>query len=157
MKCWLLALLFVCVSFHPIAAKGISAYSADQLMARVAKSDTTYIINFWASWCGPCVKELPQFDELVYRFSGKPVKVLLVSMDFEEDYPEKLEKYVSRKKLLPEVIWFSDTKPDEFIPKIEPSWSGAIPVTLIIAGSKGKRLFLAHPVTVDEVASLIEK
>ena len=48
-------------------------------------NDTVYVINFWATWCGPCVEEMPYFEQLHARMAEKPVKVLLVSMDFKKD------------------------------------------------------------------------
>src|SRR5688572_8573581 len=110
--------LVCCIAYNAHAQK-IPSYSADRLMARVANPDTTYIINFWASWCGPCVAELPQFAELQKYYSTEKVKVLLVSLDFPDSYPAKLTAYVSRKKLKPEVVWFNETDANEFIPKID--------------------------------------
>lgn len=57
-------------------AQPIQAYKATELMQRVANPDTFYVVNFWATWCGPCIKELPQFTKLSEQLTGKPVKIL---------------------------------------------------------------------------------
>src|SRR5215217_6535032 len=68
----------------PSDAQQIPAYTAGKLMQRLNNKDTTYIVNFWATWCGPCVKELPQFDKLHQMYQGKPVKVIMASFDFKD-------------------------------------------------------------------------
>ncbi len=138
-------------------AQSIPAYTADKLMARAKNKDTTYIINFWATWCAPCVAELPQFTALQKRYAGQKVKVLLVSFDFPDSYPAKLSAYVKKKKLEPEVVWFSESNANEFIPKIDNAWSGALPGTMIISARNNYKLFLERTVTAAEIADIVDK
>ena len=138
-----------------IATAQIPAYTADKLVARLSNKDTTYVINFWATWCGPCVKELPQFDKLQKAFEGKPVKVVLASFDFKDAYPEKLTTYVTRKKLLPQVVWWSETNANEFIPKIDNNWSGGLPATLVVNARTGYHTFIERPVTSEEIMKMV--
>src|ERR1700739_2398938 len=72
-------------------------------------SDTAYVVNFWATWCVPCVKELPAFDSLNTAYSKKKVKVLLVSLDFKEDLQTKLIPFLISKKIKPEVVLLDET------------------------------------------------
>jgi thiol-disulfide isomerase/thioredoxin len=137
-------------------AQNIPAYTANKLMARVAHNDTTYILNFWASWCAPCVKELPQFEQLQQKYAGTKVKVLLVSFDFPDSYPEKLTAYVEKKKITPEVVWFSETNANEFIPKIANEWSGGLPGTMIVQGRSKYRLFMEKVVTAEEISAIVD-
>ncbi len=151
-------LLLLSALFLQIAkadAQDIPSYSADALMARVTTNDTIYIINFWATWCVPCVKELPEFNKLTERYQGKPVKVLLVSLDFKDSYPAKLQAYVAKKKLLPDVVWFNETNANKFIPKIDDRWSGAIPATLIIDSKNNRRHFIEDSITDEQIADWI--
>lgn len=151
-------LLLLSALFLQIAkadAQDIPSYSADDLMARVTANDTIYIINFWATWCVPCVKELPEFNKLTERYQGKPVKVLLVSLDFKDSYPAKLQAYVAKKKLLPDVVWFNETNANKFIPKIDDRWSGAIPATLIIDSKNNRRHFIEDSITDEQIADWI--
>jgi len=139
----------------PLFAQKIPSYSADRLMARISNKDTTYIINFWASWCGPCVAELPEFTELQNHYAGQKVKVLLVSLDFPDSYPDKLTAYVAKKKIQPEVVWFNETNANEFIPKIDNAWSGALPATMLVSKRAGYRHFMERSVTAEEIEALV--
>ena len=103
-------------------AQDIKALDADGIKKYTSSPDTVYIINFWATWCAPCVQELGEFNDLDRRFAGKPVKILMVSLDFKDAYPYKLQGFLKRKKLTPEVAWLSETDPNIFIPKIEEAW-----------------------------------
>src|ERR1700749_1380806 len=111
MKKFFFILFLIPVSIYA-SAQEIRAYSADNLIHYTSSKDTIYIINFWATWCAPCVHELPEFDALKKRYDGMPVKVLMVSLDFKEDYPSKLSLFLKRKGLTPEVVWLSDTNPN---------------------------------------------
>ena len=123
---------------------------ADELMKRITnKSDTTYVVNFWATWCGPCVKELPYFEKLNEQYASEKVKVLLVSIDFVKDYEKKLQPFVKRKKLGSEVMLLNETKPNEFIDKINPKWSGSIPATMIVNNKEKYNEFFEKEVTYE--------
>src|SRR5215203_4739110 len=94
-------------------------------------SNEVKVINFWATWCAPCIKELPLFEKLTE--SRSDVKVTLVSMDIDLDpNPEKVNKFVARKKLKSTVVILNEKNPNDWIEKIEKEWSGAIPATLVI-------------------------
>ena len=104
-------------------------------------SDTTYIVNFWATWCVPCVKELPDFDSIHRSFIDKKVKVLLVSLDFKEDIDTKLKQFMVSKKIKSEVVLLDETNANYFIPKVSNLWTGAIPATLILNSAKQHEAF----------------
>lgn len=115
-----------------VHAREIPSYKAEQLMKRLAASeDTLYIVNFWATWCGPCIKELPEFEKLADKYKGYPVKILLVSLDFQNDYPARLQKFINKRKLAHEVVWLNESNANEFIPRITNEWQGSIPATLL--------------------------
>jgi thiol-disulfide isomerase/thioredoxin len=103
------------------------------------KSDNiVHVINFWATWCKPCVKELPYIDALSEKFKNE-VKVTLVSLDFPRKMETKLKPYIIQNKVRSEVVLLDDGKVNEWIDKVDPSWSGAIPATVIFYN--GKKLF----------------
>lgn len=149
-------LLGLLIAFGANAQKTPS-YKVEDLVKRVSNKDTVYVVNFWATWCVPCVKELPEFNKIYEQYQGKPVKVLMVSLDFKESYPAKLEGFISKKKLEPEVIWFNETNANIFIPKIDNSWSGSIPATWIVNAAKEYSTFNEGIVTAAQLSSIIER
>ncbi|WCO03159.1 TlpA disulfide reductase family protein [Psychroserpens ponticola] len=94
-----------------------------------AESEDIQIVNFWAMWCAPCVKELPVFQE--YQRNNPNVKVTLVSLDFPEDVETKLKPFLKKKGITSKVILLDDPDSNSWIDKIDPNWSGAIPFTII--------------------------
>ena len=138
-------------------AQQIMAYKADDLVKRISNTDTFYVVNFWATWCGPCVKELPEFDKIRLAFSGKPVKILLVSLDFKDAYPKKIASAIKKKNLSHEVIWFNETNANEFIPKIDNRWQGSIPATLLSYKKMEYTNFFEGSIDASRLQVLIEK
>jgi thiol-disulfide isomerase/thioredoxin len=156
MKKILCGLIILVISIHTYAQQ-IPAVSAEQLIKYTSSKDTLYIINFWATWCPPCVQELPEFNEIKSKYKDAKVKVLLVSLDFKQDYPYKLARFVEKKQLTPEVLWMSDTDPNQFIPKIDDSWGGSIPATIMVHPGKGYRYFTEGSVTAREIGKLADR
>lgn len=134
----------------------IPAYSARDLVQRVSGSDTTYIVNFWATWCIPCISELPQFAALYDHYQGKPVKIIMVSCNLEEEYPGKLEAYVTEKNIRQEVVWLSDTDIDYYRPAIDERWSGQIPSTIIFDNKRQQRYIIEEVTTAAEIEKILE-
>lgn len=95
------------------------------------RNDTTYVVNFWATWCEPCVKELPYFEKLNKQYKKNKVKVLLVSLDMKKDFESKLLPFIQQRQLKSDVLILSDTDSNTWIPKVDSTWTGAIPATLI--------------------------
>lgn len=123
---------------------------AEDLVKRYTnRSDTTYVINFWATWCGPCVKELPYFEKLNESYLNKKVKIILVSLDFVADYDAKLVRFIKRKKLKSEVMLLNETKANEFIDKIDKRWNGSIPATLIVNNAMNYKALFEQEVSYE--------
>lgn len=117
-------------------------------------SDSTYVINFWATWCKPCVEELPYFEQLHDDFSGEKLKVILVSLDFAKDIDRKLVPFVEEHKLRSEVIALLDGQYNNWIDKVDPEWSGAIPVTVLYNAKERK--FIGEQFSgYDELSGLV--
>lgn len=118
--------------------------------------DKVKVINFWATWCAPCVKELPFIDSLRNTYSPDEVEVLLVSLDFPDELA-KVNTFLQRKKIGSTVWLLDESDPNLFIDKVDPSWSGAIPATLLIRNSTDKRTFLEGELTKEELQNHINK
>lgn len=120
----------------------INLLTLDQLDKRVDQGkDTTYIVNFWATWCAPCLKELPHFEKLGANLQGKKVKVLLVSADTPSKINSAVKPLAKRLKLKNEVFLLNEKSQQVYIDRIDKNWSGALPATIFINKSRGKREF----------------
>ncbi len=118
----------------------VKTYNYNQLKPLLEKDDDkTYVVNFWATWCAPCVKELPYFETLKKEYASKNVEVLLVSLDFPKQVDKKLIPFINKKQLRSEVVLLDDVNENVWISAIDKSWSGALPATLIY--NKNKRKF----------------
>lgn len=119
-----------------------------------SSSDQVLVYNFWATWCAPCVKELPLFEKL--NQNNKEVKITLVSMDIDLDpNPEKIYKFIERKKIQSRVIILDAVDPNSWINKIDKNWSGALPATLILNTKTGVRRFVNKALKEGELETLI--
>lgn len=92
-------------------------------------SNKIHIVNFWAMWCAPCIKELPILKE--FEKNNSNVEITLVSLDFPEDIETRLKPFLERKGITSKVVLLDDPDQNSWINKIDPNWSGAIPFTII--------------------------
>lgn len=113
------------------------------------KDDKVYVINFWATWCAPCVKELPHFEALNKKYDHSKVEVILVSLDFPHLYETKLKPFIKDKKLTSKVIALDDVDMNSWIPQINKDWSGSIPATIIYKNDESK--FFEQSFTFEEL------
>ncbi|SHL88523.1 TlpA family protein disulfide reductase [Hymenobacter psychrotolerans] len=151
----LAALLFTASAGH---AQQVKVLKLPELQKRLAKpSDTTYVVNFWATWCAPCIKELPYFEQANAAYAGKKVKVLLVSMDYVSQLDKKVKPFVLKRGLKSEVLLLNETDPNSWIDKVEPKWSGSIPFTLMVNNSRQKRAVFEREFTQAELTSELQK
>lgn len=118
------------------------------------ESDSVYFINFWATWCGPCVKEMPYIEGLHDELQDSKLRMILVSLDFKQQIETRLIPYLNKNNIRSEVVLLLDDKANQWIDKVDEKWSGSIPATLIIA--KGKRLFFEKEFhSTQEIADII--
>ena len=118
------------------------------------KDGKVHVINFWATWCAPCVKELPYFEKLNTEYSSKNVEVLLVSLDFPHLYDLKLKPFIKKKNLQSKVIALDDVDMNTWIPKIDKTWSGSLPATIIYKNDERK--FFEQSFTFEELETEVK-
>ena len=149
------AFLFLAFSFSAYR-QNVKLLNIDQLNERVKNGkDSTYVVNFWATWCAPCIKELPHFEKLQADYKSEKIKVLLVSVDFKSKLTSAVVPFVKRKNLKNEVFLLNESSPQEYIDRIDPSWSGSIPATLFIKGDKRK--FMENEFTYEQLVTEYKK
>jgi thiol-disulfide isomerase/thioredoxin len=110
-------------------AQNLRVLSFEQLQPLLIKKDTTVIVNFWATWCGPCVQELPFFKEAASKWNDKPIKFVFVSVDFLSQ-TQKVKDKVAQLGLPGLLVQLNEHEGD-WIDKLDHNWSGAIPYTVI--------------------------
>jgi len=113
----------------------IPIYNFNQLEPLLyTTTEKTHIINFWAMWCAPCVKELPILQE--YEKNNPDIEMILISLDFPKDIETKLKPFLKKKEITSKVVLLDDPDANSWINKIDPNWSGAIPFTIIFNNKK---------------------
>lgn len=127
---------------------GVYTYQAFEPFLKVV-NDTTYVVNFWATWCKPCVEELPFFEQLYQNYKDKKVRLILVSLDFEDQLTSKLIPFIKDRELQGEVLVLSQKGMNEWIDKVDSTWSGALPSTIIF--NKEKRAFFEQQFNYEEL------
>ena len=114
--------------------QAIETVTFDQLEERWStQSDTLFVVNYWATWCGPCVEELPAFISVNDQLKDGPFKMLLVSLDFPKMIEKRVIPFIEKKGITPEVVLLDDN-PNVWINRVSKEWDGDIPVTQFIKG-----------------------
>lgn len=100
--------------------------------------DKIYVINFWATWCAPCVKELPYFEALHAKYGNRNVEVILVSLDFPHLYESKLKPFIIKNQIKSRVIALDGVDANNWIFEVDENWTGSIPATLIYKNNNAR-------------------
>jgi thiol-disulfide isomerase/thioredoxin len=111
--------------------------------------DTVFIINFWATWCGPCAKELPDFEKFSIDYKNEKLKVLLISLDAKSKIRSSVLPFIKRNRIKNEVFVLDEADPQVYIDRVDSNWSGGLPATLIIKNRK--RNFFEKDFTYEEL------
>ncbi|MEO7924935.1 MAG: TlpA disulfide reductase family protein [Chitinophagaceae bacterium] len=137
-------------------AQEIKSIKATDLKKLIAESKTPLIINMWATWCKPCIEELPYFIEEIKDHRKDSLQLILVSLDFKEAFPEEIAAFAKKRKIDASIFWLDETDADYFCPKVDPKWSGAIPATLFINNKTGYRNFIEEQVSHEKLKKEIK-
>lgn len=115
------------------------------------QSDKPTILNFWATFCKPCIEEMPHFQEMAKKYKDQGVELIFVSLDMKEMYPKKIQTFLTKRKIKDKVVFLDETDADLFCPVVDEKWSGAIPATIFIDNKKGYRKFFEDQLTKDQL------
>ncbi|TAE70263.1 MAG: TlpA family protein disulfide reductase [Bacteroidetes bacterium] len=154
MKKNLIFIIILLFFVNILSAQKIKSIKIEQLENIInTKNDTLKVVNFWASWCVPCVKELPYFSKLSLEMKSKPIQFIFVAV---EDTEEKALNLLKKKKLTIDSYLLDEANANKWIDKIDKNWDGAIPFTLIISS---KNIIKKHQgeLSEQELRKMIEE
>ncbi len=162
---WLYLIGFVFLSAMPAPARrpdpdphpGIKKIKITDLESYIAACDHPLIINFWATFCMPCVKEIPYFQATVARYKDQRVELLLVSLDLPDYFPARIGDFAQKRGFTARILWLNETNAGYFCPKVDPRWTGGIPSSLFIDNNTHYRRFFDRQLTEPQVELEIKK
>jgi len=152
----LLALLLVIFCNSAFGQK-IPSLKVEELVQKYNSEDGVVVVNFWSTWCKPCIAEIPHFISVTDSLQSKNVKLMLVSLDSKDVYNSgKLASFIVQKKWKTKVVWLNETNADHYCPVVDSTWSGVIPVTLVINPKKKYAKFYEEELTKPLLVKAIE-
>jgi thiol-disulfide isomerase/thioredoxin len=150
---YIIAVIFVWLSFTS-SAQHVPVLKYNTLQKLWDRpSDTVYVVNFWATWCKPCVEELPGFYKVNDEFSGKPFKMILVSLDFPQHINTRVIPFIKKNNIKAQVVLLDDDD-NVWINQLNPAWDGSIPVTLVIKNKASE--FIDKPISYEDLKTIVE-
>jgi thiol-disulfide isomerase/thioredoxin len=153
-----LLLLLTCFGSFNAYSQQVAIVSIDKVKQLINnQSDTIHVVNFWATWCAPCVKELPDFMRLSETYQHKNVRVWLISMDFPSSVETKLKPFLRNRNIQQPVWLLNNTDYDSWIPVVDGNWQGDIPFTLIFNNQRNKRVVISGETNYRQLEQYLEE
>ena len=151
-------LIIICLGLFTVAGAGqeVKKIKITDLEKTIATSKTPLIINFWATFCKPCVEEIPYFQEAIKKNKKDSIRLLLVSLDLQNFYPTKIKSFAVKRKFTAPIFWLDEYNADYFCPKVDSAWSGAIPASLFINNKTGYRKFFEEQLSKEKLEKEIK-
>lgn len=157
MKLLLLTVCFTALAFNIRVAPRIPSWKITEVKNFIDSSDSVLVVNFWATFCKPCIEEIPYIESISGKYKDRKVKVLLVSLDLPDFFPGKIESFVQKNKYNSQVVWLNESNADYFCPMIDKAWDGSIPCTYIVNAKRGYTKFIGKQVKPEEFESELRK
>lgn len=132
-------------------AQAIPKWKLNDLKTAISKAEKPTIFNFWATFCKPCIAEIPYFQQLVKKYDSAGVRLVLISLDSKDAYPKAIATMAVKRKFTAPIAFLDETNADLFCPVVDPSWSGVIPATLLVNNQTGYRKFFEESLKKDQL------
>jgi thiol-disulfide isomerase/thioredoxin len=148
---------FILTAFTGFSQQVSAVYKINDLVKRIDNgSDTIYVVNFWATWCKPCVQELPEFEQFAKEHASEKVKVLLVCLDFKEELTKRVNPFLKKNAFKAECVLLDEVNGNDFIDKIDKRWTGAIPATFITTNNRKQTRFQEKKLAKSDLETLVQ-
>jgi len=147
-------LLFILLAPFILFSQNVPILKFSDLEKKISHdSDTLYLVNYWATWCKPCVEELPDFIKLNEEYKNKKFKMFLVTLDFPQHIESRVIPFIKKNNIDAQVILLDDDA-NIWINKVDKNWNGSIPVTQFIL--KDKKQFYNGTLNYNELKNRVE-
>ena len=151
---WLLSLALVVVAIQCIPAaaqtEAISTVSPEDVYQLVSENEgKVVVVNFWASWCPPCLEEFPDIIEVYNDYQSEGLEVIAVSMNAEDEI-EDIEEFLGNYDP-PFTIYRAASQDAAFFEGISENWFGEMPTTLIFDTEGTSIHFYKRQITYEEL------
>ncbi|MDN5215733.1 TlpA disulfide reductase family protein [Fulvivirgaceae bacterium BMA12] len=157
MKNSALIIFLIAFSTYKVTGQKVEVIKFPELQQIINEDNADLkVINFWATWCKPCIEELPYFEEINRNYKKNDLEVILVSLDFVEQVDTKVKDFVEKEALASKLYLLDETDYNKIIDSIHTSWSGAIPATLIVDNRKNKKDLYERQFKEGELSQLIK-
>jgi thiol-disulfide isomerase/thioredoxin len=137
-------------------AQEIPKWKLDDLKAAIKNADKPTIFNFWATFCKPCVEEIPYFQQLVKQYDSAGVQLVLISLDLADAYPKQITSFATKHNFHFPIKFLNETNADLFCPVVDKSWSGAIPASLFVNNKTRYRKFFEEQLSKEKLEKEIQ-
>lgn len=156
MKKLLPFLLLFCLPAFAQQVTPVQASGLEQLL-HPHHPDTALVVNLWATWCGPCIQEIPHFEKQARLLKDQKIKFIFLSLDMEDAYPKKIQQFIRRYKIHSSVYWLNESNANKYASIIDPRWEGSIPATIFIHPGKGYRKFVEGEISEAELKDEVDR
>jgi thiol-disulfide isomerase/thioredoxin len=136
----------------PVTIENIDTSGIKELIRN--KSGKLRLINVWASWCGPCVQEFPDFVILDRIYRSREFEFVSINAD-KLSRKDNVLKLLQKNEASNKNYIFNSDNNSELVEVVDPDWSGALPYTLLVEQG-GKVIYRTQgPINMVEIRKLI--
>jgi thiol-disulfide isomerase/thioredoxin len=121
------------------------------------KTDSVYVVNFWATFCRPCLDEMPNLIAITDKYKAQKVSLLFVSLDLPSYYPDKIAAFAVKNNVHNKMVWLDEDDAGHFGPPIDKSWIGDMPATIFVNAKTGYKAFLQEELTPEKFEAELQK
>lgn len=144
-------LVFFC---HATFAQQVRRIGTADLKKELQHPDTALVINLWATWCAPCIREMPWFEKQAQLLKNRPIKFIFLSLDMEDAYPGAISRFISQKNIRSTVLWLDEPNANKYAPLLDSNWEGSIPATLFVNNKKKIRKLVEGEITEEALKKI---